>query len=51
MVTRVLAAGVVAVMWVAIHIMDWMDPEDYDEEAEEADWPPPPDMPEGNDDE
>jgi hypothetical protein len=41
MMVRVLAAAVVAVMWTVVRIMDWMDPEEYDDEAEEADWPEP----------
>lgn len=48
MFRRVLAAAVVAAVWTAVHLIDWLDPEEYDEEAEEADWPEPPDI--GDDD-
>lgn len=40
MFRRVLAAAVVAAMAVAVYIMEWMDPEEYDEER---DWPEPED--------
>lgn len=44
MMRRALAAGVVAVLWTVVHLIEWLDPGEYDEEAEEADWPEPPEV-------
>lgn len=35
MLPRLLGAGVIAFFWVAIRVMDWMDPEEYDERDDE----------------
>lgn len=31
MLPRVLGAAVVAALWVVVHVIEWLDPQEYDE--------------------